>query len=98
MNRGIKALVNDDLTGLALSCGAFLGFVVCAGTGVVISTAFYDEIHLHIILGFIGGFLGYCVVAIILMVVASGVVALFVCFAEGMFLHSVTLRTIQHVD
>merc|ERR1719242_2416820 len=32
--------------------------------------------------GLIGGFLGFCVVAIILKAVASGVVAIFVCFSE----------------
>merc|ERR1719295_82662 len=41
-----------------------------------------DDTLYHWLLGIIGFFLGYCVVAVILKVVASGVVALFVCFAE----------------
>merc|ERR1719474_1426060 len=85
MNRGISALINDDLSGLALICGAFLGFIVSGGVSVAISYAFYgedDSIYLHLLLGIVGGFLGYCIVVIILMTVSSGVVAVFVCFAE----------------
>lgn len=85
MSRGIMALVNDDLSGLALTCGSFLGFIVSGAVSLGVSLAFYEEYALHAMVALIGGFLGFCVVAIILKVVASGVVAIFVCFSEGLF-------------
>jgi len=79
------ALINDDLSGLALTCGCILGAVASCGAAVLVAMSMYtndDDTLYHWLLGIIGFFLGYCVVAVILKVVASGVVALFVCFAE----------------
>jgi len=81
MSKGIMALINDDLTGLALSCGAILGGVVSGLVGYLVAIGFYDE-GLSIALAIVGAILGYIVVVIILLVVASGVVAIFVLFAE----------------
>jgi len=82
MSNGISALINDDLSGLALTCGAVLGAVVSGVAGFFVANAFYDNVALAVYLGLVGAMFGYYVVVIILLVVASGVVALFVCFAE----------------
>jgi len=83
--RGFEQLINDDLSGLALLGGCFLGAVVSCAAAVVVSMSVFthdDDVYYHYLLGFMGFVLGYCVVAVILKVVASGVVAIFVCFAE----------------
>ena len=83
MSRGIQALINDDLSGLALSAGCLLGAVVAGLVGGFIGAAFYpNEPLFWFVLGILGAILGYYACCIILIVVASGVVALFVCFAE----------------
>jgi len=81
MSKGIMALINDDLTGLALTCGAVLGAVVSGLVGYVVAIGYYDT-DLAWVLAVFGALLGYIVVVIILLVVASGVVAIFVLFAE----------------
>jgi len=81
MSKGIMALINDDLSGLALTCGAVLGAVVSGLVGYVVAIGFYDS-DLAFVLAIFGALLGYIVVVIILLVVASGVVAIFVLFAE----------------
>jgi len=81
MSRGIMALINDDLSGLALTCGAVLGAVVSGLVGYFVAIGFY-ETDLAVGLAFFAAILGYIVVVIILLVVASGVVAIFVLFAE----------------
>merc|ERR1712129_350721 len=43
MNRGILAIINDDLTGMAIGCGAMIGGIVSAGTGFLIGYAFYGQ-------------------------------------------------------
>jgi len=81
----MTALINDDLSGLALTCGCILGAVASGGAALLVAMSMYtndDDTLYHWMLAIIGFFLGYCVVAVILKVVASGVVALFVCFAE----------------
>lgn len=85
VERGFQQLINDDLSGLALFCGCFLGAVVSCAAAVGVSVSIFthdDDVYYHYLLGFMGFVLGYCVVAVILKVVASGVVAVFVCFAE----------------
>lgn len=80
--KGILAVINDDLTGLALSCGAFFGFVVSGFVGYFVCMAFYDSVGLAVLLAIYGAFMGYALTVLILLVVRSGVVCLFVCFAE----------------
>jgi len=81
----MTTLINDDLSGLALFCGSILGAVVSGVAAALVAMSMYtgdDDAVIHWLLAIIGFFLGYCVCAVILKVVASGVVALFVCFAE----------------
>jgi len=89
MNRGILAIINDDLTGMAIGCGAMIGGIVSAATGFVIGYAFYgqsedDEVYptVPIALAIYGFFIGLVFCASVLMVIASSVIALFVCYAE----------------
>eukprot|EP01084_Bolivina_argentea_P249815 418346_1 len=81
-SRGIFAIINDDLTGLTISAGAVIGGVVSAGVATGIAYTFYGAKE-ELIIAAIGGFVvGYILCAVILMVLASSVVALFVCYAE----------------
>jgi len=80
-NQLIMALINDDLSGMALTCGAVLGAVVSGVVGYLVASGFYDD-SLAVGLAIFGAILGYLVVVIILLVVASGVVTIFVLFAE----------------
>jgi len=97
LSKGFYAIINDDLTGLALFCGAFLAYVISFFVGWFLVPPFYEKdypkdtitnkknpviIALQIICGIIGGFLGYNMCLTILYVVRSAVVCLFVCFAE----------------
>jgi len=89
MNRGILAIINDDLTGMAIGCGALIGGVVSAVTGFGIGWAFYgdsddEEVYptVPIALAVYGFFIGMVFCASVLMVIASAVIALFVCYAE----------------
>jgi len=86
VSKGILAVINDDLSGLALTCGCMLGMIVGAGAAVGVSVAFYGDedygILMHILCGIVGAYLAFAVVGIILRSVSSGVVAIFVCFAE----------------
>merc|ERR1712025_308642 len=43
MTRGLTAIINDDLTGIALVCGSMIGAVVSAIAGYVIGYAFYGN-------------------------------------------------------
>merc|ERR1719410_53727 len=89
MNRGVLAIINDDLTSMAIGCGALIGGVVSAGTGFGIGYAFYggsddEDVYptVPICLAVYGFFIGLVFCASVLMVIASAVIALFVCYAE----------------
>ena len=87
MNRGILAIINDDLTGMAIGCGALIGGVVSAAAGFGIGYAFYsddDDYYptVPVVLAVYGFLIGLVFCASVLMVIASAVIALFVCYAE----------------
>jgi len=89
MTRGLTAIINDDLTGIALGCGSLIGGVVSAGAGYAIGAAFYgnddDEdvrTALPVALAVGGFFIGFILCRCMLQVIASAVIALFVCYAE----------------
>ena len=88
VSKGILEVINDDLSGLALTCGCMLGMIVGAGAAVGVSVAFYGDedygVLMHVLCGIVGAYLAFAVVGIILRSVSSGVVAIFVCFAEGL--------------
>mmetsp|Transcript_83238 Transcript_83238/g.102010 ORF Transcript_83238/g.102010 Transcript_83238/m.102010 type:complete len:485 (+) Transcript_83238:75-1529(+) len=89
-SKGFSAIINDDLTGLALFCGGVLAGLCSCFIGVFgLVPAFYPEsqygtttVVIQIIIGVWGFFLGYYLCVVILMVVRSSIVCLFVCFAE----------------
>ena len=66
LSKGLTAVINDDLSGYALKCGAFLSWVVSFFAGFFIIPAFYkpsvygdeDVNVVKICVGIIGGFLG----------------------------------------
>lgn len=87
MTRGILAIINDDLTGMALMCGCIIGGVVSAGAGFAIGYMFYsDDADLYpaipIILAVIGLFIGLVFCQLVMYPVVSSVICLFVCYAE----------------
>ena len=86
MTRGILAIINDDLTGMALLCGSLIGGVVSGGVGWGIGWAFYkdDDTYPTIAIGLaIYGFIiGLVFCHCVLMVIASAVICLFVCYSE----------------
>lgn len=88
MTRGILAIINDDLTGMALTCGALIGAVVSAAAGFFIGYIFYNDANstiyptIPIILAVLGFFIGLVFCSCVLMVIASCVICLFVCYSE----------------
>lgn len=89
-SKGLTAIINDDLTGLALFCGGFLSMVICFFTSILLLPVFspsdkFDQSSVlmsSILVGIIGSIIGYMLCVTVLQVVRSSVVALFVCFAE----------------
>jgi hypothetical protein len=78
---GISALINDDLTGTALVFAALgSGLVGAAGAGVLARTVLQEP--LWGLWALIGGLTALGITLIALEVVASGVTAFFVCYAE----------------
>ena len=84
-SRGLYAIVNDQLTGLVMTCGGLMSFIVSFGIGFGLAFAFfpnYMNVIIAILYGIIGGYLGAVLCMIVLRVIPSSVAALFVCFAE----------------
>ena len=88
-DRGIMALINDDLTGSVLFCGALLSAIITAAIGYGIGWIFYNEdsdenikYGLPAALAVYGGVVGLILCICTLTVVKSGIVSIFVCFAE----------------
>jgi len=89
MNRGILAIINDNLIGVAIGCGSLIGGVISAGVGFGIGYAFYsgsddEEVYpmIPIVLACYGFLIGLVFCASVLMVLQSAVITLFVCYAE----------------
>ena len=87
--RGIQALINDDLTGLAIFAGALIGGIVSAGIGYLLGYIFYhtDDHHdvrvwVPVSLAVYGFFVGLLFCMTVLYVVHSSIVCLFVCYCE----------------
>ena len=82
---GIKALINDDLTGMALFLGALVGLIVSGLIGYLICWSIYDngDDGFCYGVGSIGGFLGLFLCFQVIYVTRSAIICLFVCWAEG---------------
>merc|ERR1712154_329864 len=93
MTRGLLAIINDNLVGMALGCGSLIGGIVSAGVGFGIGYVFYHDEDsdsypsVPIALACYGFIIGLVFCYCVLMVVASAVIALFVwtagCIASG---------------
>ena len=88
-SRGILALINDDLTGLAIFAGALIGGVVTAAIGYGVGFVFYhndndDDVRIGVPIGLAvyGFFIGLVLCQTVLYVVHSAIVCLFVCYCE----------------
>lgn len=90
MNKGLMAIINDDLTGAAITCGALVCGVVTGGIGWAIGYAFYGEqidndwekYGLLTCIAILCGIVGLIMTEICLHPLPSAVQALFVCWAE----------------
>eukprot|EP01083_Nonionella_stella_P237241 832439_1 len=83
-SRGILALINEDLTGMALFAGALISAVLCGLIGAGIAFSFYgsDNGDMIIALGVYGAICGLVLTLLVLSTVQSAIICLFVCFAE----------------
>lgn len=88
-SRGIMALINDDLTGLAIFAGALIGGIVSSGVGYFIGYLFYGNnsdsdiaTYVPIFLAVYGFFVGLLFCMTVLYVVHSSIICLFVCYCE----------------
>merc|ERR1719361_3100157 len=78
-NKGITALINDDLTGFAVFAGSLIGGVICALVGGTMGRIGTDSPETYGVFGFM---IGFYLCWTILQVVTSCVVTIFVCYAE----------------
>lgn len=83
------ALINDDLTGLAIFAGALIGGIVSCGVGYFIGFLFYrnsdnDDVRMAAPIGLCvyGFFIGLILCQTVLYVVHSSIICLFVCYCE----------------
>mmetsp|Transcript_25368 Transcript_25368/g.30912 ORF Transcript_25368/g.30912 Transcript_25368/m.30912 type:complete len:459 (+) Transcript_25368:51-1427(+) len=81
---GIKAIINDDLTGMALFLGALVGLIVSGIVGYLVCWSIYDngDDGFCYGVGSIGGFLGLFLCFQVIYVTRSAIICLFVCWAE----------------
>ena len=90
LNKGIMAIINDDLTGAGITCGALVCGVLCGGIGWAIALAFYADVlqqewqqyGLVTCVAVFCGVVGIIVAEICLHPLPSAVQSLFVCWAE----------------
>merc|ERR1712157_714220 len=89
LSRGMMAIINDDLTGLAIFGGALIGGCICAVVGYGIGYIFYaDYADSAVSLGVPAGlavygfFIGLIICFTVLYVVHSAIICLFVCYCE----------------
>jgi len=79
-NRGFEMIINDDLTGMVLAMGCFIGAVICG-----LFAAFWaniTNIEGWLIIGIIAMVIGYIMVALIMSVIGSAVATTYVVWAE----------------
>jgi hypothetical protein len=80
--RGFQIIINDDLTGMVLTMGCFIGGIVTAAAGYALAYLFYDDADLALTMAILGFILGFFVVAVIMNVIQSAVATTFVVWAE----------------
>merc|ERR1719334_515445 len=78
-NKGITALINDDLTGFAVFAGSLIGGIICAIIGGTMGRIGTEAPEMYSVFGFM---VGFYLCWTILQVVTSCVITIFVCYAE----------------
>jgi len=79
-SRGFEMLVNDDLTGMVLMMGCFIGAVICGIFGAFWAKAI--DFEGWFIIGIIALVIGYIMVALVMTVIGSAVATTYVVWAE----------------
>lgn len=86
-NRGLTAVVNDQLIGNVLAFSSLVVGGIVGGVGALIPTitgsAFSEYKDAAAVLGITGFLIGFCLTLVLTNVVDSGVATVFVCYAEG---------------
>merc|ERR1712080_115465 len=77
---GFQAIVNDDLTGMALGLGVFLGGAASGVVGILYGLIVGSD--LIVVLGVLGFIAGLVMTSLITNVITSAVATTFVCWAE----------------
>eukprot|EP00483_Globobulimina_turgida_P013430 UN13454 len=79
-SQGILALINDDLTELAIVGGALIAACLCSLIGYFIGLLFSTDVAIG--LAIYGFFIGFILCFTVLYTVHSAIICLFVCYAE----------------
>eukprot|EP01083_Nonionella_stella_P237240 832438_1 len=87
LSRGILAIINEDISGMALGAGSLVSGILCGLLGFGIGTAFYvsdSGVNDAMITGLAtyGAVVGLIFTWLVLSNVRSAIICLFVCFAE----------------
>jgi len=88
--KGFEALINDDLTGFVILCGALIGGIICAIIGNVMGRIASVQAQTYGLFGFM---VGFYLVLTVLQTVTSCVKTLFVAYAEDPHAMSVNHAT-----
>ncbi|KAJ6239715.1 protein pns1 [Anaeramoeba flamelloides] len=89
--RGVMALINDDLIGKVLVCAGIISGLIVGIVSMAMIYMKYKNIWIAFIFAFIGIFIGIFVTITAFSVVSSGVMTYFVLFAEAP-------SALKHVD
>jgi len=80
-NRGIDALVNDNLVGSALFLGALLSGLICGGITALLAK-YAMNLQLWVTWAFVAFAIGFTMAMVGMSVASSAVTCFFVCIAE----------------
>jgi len=83
-DRPIQAVINDSLIDPVLNFGVIVVAILTAAAGVGLSIAVFKlpNIMAHVLFGILGLLIGGVECMIVMEVISSGVICIFVCFAE----------------
>jgi len=87
-SRGLDAIINDDLSNMVLSAGAFVGGILTFLISALVTYLLFDNyenslrITIAILMAIVGFYIGYFFTLEFMFAVYSAIKAIFVCWAE----------------